>query len=322
MVWTEVNIILPHDLVASVSSLLTSIGEDSFAVSDYADLEDVLENKGCFFDYIDDAILNNKDKLPVITLYFEKTPEGFERLHLMRSAIKRFFDQNGHENICHIEEKTISDSDFDQVWKQYFKPMPIGKTFCIKPTWEAVSDDLCEKRHILEIDPEAAFGTGSHATTRMCLEAMEDIQIHGADILDAGCGSGILGIAALLSGAKSLCAVDIDETAVRISKENISRNGCNTPDTKVLWCDVTAPNATEILGKTHFDVIFANIVADVIIFLSDTLFTLTKQGGCLIASGILDEKANTVIDTLKKSGFSIRSTPSSEGWTAIVAEKI
>lgn len=321
MVWTEVNITLPHDAVASVTSLLTSLGEDSFAVTDYADLEEVLDHKGCFYDYIDDALFEKKDASPVITLYFEKSPQGFDRLFFVKSAMRRYFEQNGGERAYDWEEKSVADSDFDQVWKQYFKPLPIADSFCIKPTWEVLPDELKEGRHVLEIDPEAAFGTGSHATTRMCIEAIEDLPVNGASVLDAGCGSGILGIAALLAGANSLCAVDIDETAVRIAKENITRNGCDRFSPIVACCDITSDDAQKVIGDKPFDLIFANIVADVIIFLAKTLFSLTGEGGHLVASGILDEKASGVIETLKSVGFRILSTPSSDGWTAIVAQK-
>ena len=273
MIWTEVNITLEHAAIACVTSLLTSLGEESFVVSDYSDLEELLENKQIFYDYVENSLFLSKNEKPVITLYFEKTPEGFERMYILRETIHRYFKENPSAGAYSWKEDTIANSDFEHVWKQYFKPLLIGKTFCIKPTWETVPDAWKENQVVLEIDPDAAFGTGSHATTRMCMEAIETIDLNNAHVLDAGCGSGILGIAALLSGASSLCAVDIDEAAVRITKQNVHINRCDPSHCTIACCDLTSPVAYQIIGTQPFDVIFANIVADVLISLADVFFS-------------------------------------------------
>jgi len=206
------------------------------------------------------------------------------------------------------------EEDWENNWKQYFKPFPIGRKLLIKPPWEEAENP--ENRLVLEIDPASAFGTGQHDTTRLCLELIEEYLQKGDRFLDIGCGSGILSAAAALLGAKETAAADISENALRIAEETYKRN--NITRYKLFFGDITADSALRREIGSGFDIIAVNIVSDIIIQMTGFFAEFIKPGAKLLLSGIILPDMNKVADALGINGFKIVKTAESNGWGAIV----
>ncbi|GAB4461793.1 MAG: 50S ribosomal protein L11 methyltransferase [Armatimonadaceae bacterium] len=204
----------------------------------------------------------------------------------------------------------VNEEDWANAWKEFFKPQRIGKRLVIKPTWEEYApepDDL-----ILLLDPGMAFGTGHHSTTRLCLTALEDYVTPDMSIADVGTGSGILAVGAVLLGAARVEATDNDPLAVRIAEENIATNGMND---RIMVREASLPPAGE------FDIVVANILADVILSMAKDLYTATRPDGMLIASGIIDHRAEDVRQGLVSVGYTIAETRTEGDWVAVLAQR-
>ena len=214
---------------------------------------------------------------------------------------------------CTITESETEDKDWINNWKQYFKPFPVGNKLYIKPSWEEPTAEAAG-RTILEIDPASSFGTGQHHTTRLCLELMENEITPATRLLDLGCGSGILSIAALLLGADRAVACDIDEKCMDVAYENAALNGVGRDRYTVRWGDVVTDQALRQELGGPYDVVVANIVADVIKALASTVRPLVKEGGIFLCSGIIDDRAEEVAQCLRDNGWTIAEARSSEGW--------
>jgi ribosomal protein L11 methyltransferase len=211
---------------------------------------------------------------------------------------------------------TVAEEDWADNWKQYFKPLMVGDRLLIKPSWEEVAD--AGGRVTLEIDPASSFGTGAHHTTQLCLTELERLQTVDAKVLDMGCGSGILGIAAALLGADRVTMVDIDENAVKTAGENARKNGIDASKLLLLSGDVTGDAALEKQIGGGYDIVLANIVADVILGMRRKLAAALRPGGSLVVSGILEERADEVAGGLEQCGLTILRRASQGGWSALV----
>lgn len=204
----------------------------------------------------------------------------------------------------------VQEEDWANAWKQYFKPQRIGEHIIIKPSWEEFSPEPGDL--VVEMDPGMAFGTGLHATTRLCLRALESYVTGGESVADVGTGSGILGIAAVLLGAKQAICTDIDPLAVRIARENIERNQM---EGSVEAVEATLPPPGE------FEIVVANILPDVILGMAEELVAATKPGGLLIVSGIIESRTNDVQDGLSALGLTVLSVATEGEWVAILARR-
>lgn len=305
--------------VEDVSNLLVIAGVDTFTVEDYNDLEETLSGGGIFYDYIDDELLIKKGKEPVVYAYFSADDEGEALYKGTVEALEKLKNEEGYKFLT-LSRDEVKDEDWQNNWKEFFKPFAVGRTLAVKPTWEELPDELREKI-IIEIDPSSSFGTGSHATTKLCMERLEDIIDGGEHVLDMGCGSGILTVAAMKLGAGDAVAVDIDEVAARIAMENMEQNGLTKDKVTVYDGDVLsdAKLYSDIGGE--YDVICANIVAGIIIMMADMFYEKLKSGGRLIASGIISEREDEVRTALERCGFKTLSTQSEEDWSVIVFTK-
>ena len=213
--------------------------------------------------------------------------------------------------------RITDDEDWENNWKIYYKPLEIGDRLLVRPSWEKAEDT---GRIVLSLDPGMAFGTGSHHTTRMCLEFLEKTVKAGDDMIDMGCGSGILSIASLLLGAKEAVAVDIDPIAEKIAYENAAMNGIGKDTYTVLVGDVLSDSALQDkLCEKKYDVVAANIVASVIIELSAIVPKLIKKDGVFIMSGIIAERLDEVLCALDKNGFKVLEVKAGDDWRAILA---
>ncbi len=325
MVWSRLKITLSDNaaplFVEDISNLLVIAGVETFTVEDFSDLEETLSGGGIFYDYIDDELLNSESKSPAVYAYFGTDEEGNEIYRGTVTALEELKSSNSDYASLVWSLDTVRDEDWENNWRQYFKPFPVGNKLAVKPTWEKLPEELKKGRQIIEIDPSSSFGTGSHATTKLCMERLEDIISGGEHILDMGCGSGILTIAALKLGANDAVAVDIDEVAARIALENMEQNNYGTDKVSVLDGDILADRELYNAVGGDYDVICANIVAGIIIMMSDMFFEKLKKGGYLIASGIISEREDEVKAALVKSGFTVEMSEILDDWSVIVLKK-
>lgn len=315
MEWTEVNIYTSAEGIELLCSKLMDIGVKGFVIKDSEDFKEFLENKNGQWDYIDDDLMGLADCETCVTVYLPGNDQGADMLMSIKSMLADM-KASDSENIYGRLEAELSDiceEDWANNWKQYFKPFKVGEKLAVKPSWEEFSDD---SRIILEIDPASSFGTGQHHTTRLCLEIIEKSLKEGDTILDLGCGSGILSIAGILLGAEKAVAVDIEENAAATAKENAEKNNITEEQYKTCFGNILTDEvlADKIDGK--YDMITANIVADVLIAMKDYFVRYLRKGGTLIISGIIEERMDEVFEAIEKVGFVQKQVSVREGWAA------
>ena len=256
-----------------------------------------------------------KDAAPSVTFYIPEGEQGDTLLSLVRQKLEGLRSE-GIWGPLTLKMNRVAEEDWADNWKQYFKPLTVGDKLLIKPSWEEVPD--AGGRVILEIDPASSFGTGAHHTTQLCLTELERLQTARATVLDMGCGSGILGIAAVLLGASRVTMVDIDENAVKTAGENAGKNGISSDKVQLLSGDVTGDAALAKQIGGGYDIVLANIVADVILGMRRELFAALRPGGTLVVSGILEERADEVAKGLEACGLCPCRKASQGGWSALV----
>ncbi len=311
MDYIELSFSMPQEKVDLVSTFLVAGGYDTFEI---CDLSDLVENAGVMFcDYIEDALLEQQNAPPAIKFYLER--EERARAEEIRGFLLGVCQNLGWNDVS-AQIRLVENSDWDVAWKKYFYPFPVGEKLFIQPSWEEIPPEA-EGREVLLIDPAAAFGSGTHATTRLCLEAMEPILKKGDCVLDMGCGSGILAIGAKKLGAGKTVAVDIDEAAVRTTKENFQKNSIPDDDLTLICGNVLESERDRKEMGNGFDLIFANIVAQIIKEMAPILYNALKEGGTLLASGILSSREEEVKFALLEAGFQYRSTHSDEEWVCM-----
>ncbi|MBQ3885527.1 MAG: 50S ribosomal protein L11 methyltransferase [Ruminococcus sp.] len=317
MEWTEVNIFTTTEGIELVCSKLMDIGIKGFAIQDAEDFNEFLENKNGQWDYIDEDLMGLSNCETRITVYLPSNNQGVDMLASIRSMLTELKAGDAEKQYGRLEAElsSIREEDWANNWKQYFKPLKVGEKLVIKPSWEEYNED--SDRIILEIDPASSFGTGQHHTTRLCLELLEKSLSKDDVILDMGCGSGILSIGAMLLGAKRAVAVDIEQNAAETALENAVKNNISPELYETHFGNILSDEklASEIDYK--YDIITANIVADVLIAMKDHFVRYIKKGGTLIVSGIIEERMDEVIDALKSVGFSSPEVNVKEGWAAV-----
>ncbi len=316
MDWIETAIYTTTQGIEAVTGRLLGLGIDGFVIRDAQDFEDFLEDKDGNWDYIDDDLMGLKDCETTVTVYIPNdanAPELVSAIRAELNALKQSDEQSEFGRL-ECELKNIREEDWANNWKQYFKPLCVGEKLLIKPSWESVSEN--ETRRILEIDPAASFGTGQHNTTQLCLELLEQNISQGDSLLDLGCGSGILSIAAILLGAQKATAVDIDENSVKIAAENAQKNNIPSGSYTALAGNIITDKALAEKIGTGFDVVCANIVADVLIAMSGLFAGFLKKGGKLVVSGIIEPRRDEVLEKIQSSGFELVQTRQKDDWVA------
>ena len=306
MTWSQLKVTckVPHlDTLCAIMSYIDS----SIMIEDYSDIETGL--KTVYGDLIDESILNSDKSIASCSIYVSEDQNINEYISFIQSQLT----ENGIE--AKIEILGTDEEEWSTAWKKYYKPTHIGEKIVIVPTWEEYTPENGEI--VIDMDPGMAFGTGTHETTRLCAEFLEENLQKGDYLLDVGSGSGILAICGSKLGAEKCAACDIDPIAVRTEKENAERNNCPNIDCYVsdLLSDV------KLMDNRLFDVVTANIVADIIIRLAPDVGALIKPNGLLIASGIIDEREADVDAALKKYGFEKISAKHEKGWCAILVKK-
>lgn len=318
MDFTEVTIFTATPGIDSVTDVLDGLGIEGYVLEDAADFKEFLQDTEIYWDYVDeDLVRERSDAETRIKIYLEQNDEGERQLAALRQRLNALREQD----TAHLwgrlsaETGTVRQEDWEWGWKQYFKPFPVGDKFIIKPSWET-----CETeggRMILEIDPASSFGTGSHETTQLCMTALEQA-VHGSEkVLDMGTGSGILAIAAAMLGANVKAVVDIDENCLRTAQENAEKNRVTIGEG---FCgDVLRDAALADAIGGGYDIIVANIVADVIIGMAPLFADKLKPSGTLICSGILSGRADEVSAALQNAGFAVGARAQRGDWVRFTA---
>jgi len=315
MKWLEVHIDTNHAGLEQVEAFLSSLGIDNVVIDDEAEFQDFLENNHQYWDYVDEDLEQKMAGKSRITFYLEGNEAGFSTMAQVRMALSDFKKSHSDCGSLLMTLDNLEESDWENNWKQYYKPMEIGGRLLVIPQWEQAD---IQGRVPLILNPGLTFGTGSHATTRLCLTALEQ-RIHGGEkVLDLGCGSGILSIAALKLGAAQAFACDIDDKCQDVAYENAALNGIDRDIYTVRTGDILTDAALQSEIGTGYDVVLANIVADVIIALAPAVRPLLKPEGVFICSGIIDDRAVEVADKLRQAGLAILESREAEGWFSYV----
>jgi ribosomal protein L11 methyltransferase len=277
---------------------------------DAADFESFLEGKHGAWDYFHCDLMQLREVETMVTVYLPSDPQGQESLSEIREMLARLkaADHAGEFGRLECSVSSVKDDDWGNSWKKHYKPAAIGEKLMVCPPWE---DCAPGGRAVLRIEPGMAFGTGADETTRLCLEVLENIIEEGCCVLDVGCGSGILSIAALLLGAGSALGVDIDAVAVESAKRNAGLSGVQDR------CGFICGNLADSVAETY-DIVCANISADTILALAPEAPRLLKPGGLLILSGIIENRAKEVMDAFSGLGLAFRERRDAQGWSCIV----
>lgn len=317
MDWLEIHIETNHSGLESVEAFLSGLGIDNVVIEDETEFHQFLEENRKSWDYVDEDLLKQQSGLSRVTFYLEKDDTGFARLGEVRIALAAFKEHHGGCGSLLMTIDDLKEEDWAFGWQKYYKPMEIGKRLLVIPEWERDTAE-CRGRVPLILDPGLAFGTGSHATTQLCLQALEQSVQPGDWVLDLGCGSGILSIAALKLGAAAAQAVDIDDKCVDVAYENAALNGIGKEQYTVRAGDVLEDEALRRALDGGYDIVVANIVADVILGLAPMVRQFLKPQGLFLCSGIIDDRAVEVADGLRRSGWAILESRQDSGWFAYV----
>lgn len=300
MDWLEILITVPVDRLEEAEAIANMSVPYGIYVEDYSDLEEGAWEIA-HIDLIDEDLLKKDRATALIHIYFGEDENLIEAKSYLEERFRAVNMDFTIDTGC-IKEESWRDN-----WKKFFKVTEIGEKLVIRPGWEEYTD-TGSGRKVITMDPGAAFGTGTHATTRLCLELLEK-HLKGGSVLDIGTGSGILGIGAALLGAEKVIGVDIDETSVKVANENAVINKVDNV-TEFIVGDLT----DKISGK--FDIVCANIVADVIIGLSSTVKDFMKDDAIFLCSGIIDMRADEVEAALRENGFTVLDHCVKDNWNA------
>ena len=317
MEWLELKIDTSPSGLDAVTELLEQQGITGVIIDDEADFKDFLEHNKQYWDYVDEELLREKAGVSRVTFYLERNEAALHTIAQVRIAMSELKKAHPDYAPLLLTIDNVADADWENNWKKFYKPMEIGERLLVIPQWlqsePKVKKLLSQGRVPLILDPGLTFGTGSHATTRLCLTALEQHIRGGERVLDLGCGSGILAITAALLGAKSIIGCDIDEVAVKVAGENAALNHVE---------DRISFHKGDLTSQVEgsFQIICANIVADVIIRLSEDAGRYLAQGGIFIVSGIIDSREQDVLDALDRNGFAVIERRTSGGWVALACK--
>ncbi|MBQ4381486.1 MAG: 50S ribosomal protein L11 methyltransferase [Oscillospiraceae bacterium] len=295
MEWIEVTVNTSHDKIEALTDRLVAAGVEGIVTEDEEEYLAFLRENQKYWDYVDEDFRRSITGLSRVKFYLPGDGEGKRELRRLEGLFQDL----------ELRTALVRDEDWENNWKQYYKPIRVGRRLLIVPQWEKTPPAQADAV-VLRLDPGLIFGTGSHATTRMCLEAVEEFAAPEKTVLDLGCGSGILAIAALLYGCSQAVCVDIDDKAPDVVAANGALNGLG-PDRLRAFCgDVTAEgDLTRRLRGRQFEIVTANIVADVIKAIAPKAREYLAPGGVFITSGIIDGREDEVRSALEAAGFAV-----------------
>ncbi len=318
MEWIILSIFTSNKGIDAVCDMLYDLGITGVEIEDEQEFKDFLEENKKYWDYVDDELLKEKSGETKVKIYIENNNEAKNTVAKVCEALNELKKSDTSKSYGRLEIETdgINEEDWANNWKEFFKPTKIGSKILIQPKWQPYEGE--SKRIIFTVNPGMTFGTGTHHTTKLCIEELENIIDSSKTVLDIGCGSGILSIISLLLGAKEAYGVDIDPACEHVAYENAELNSIDASKYHVYSGDITEDaKLFDMLNVRKYEVIVANIVADVIIAIIPTVKKLIRENGIFICSGIIEERINDVTDALKENGVNISEIKQSGEWAAI-----
>ena len=323
MQWIETNIYTTTEGIEPLCGRLYAVGLNGVQIRDAVDFNEFIENETQYWDYIDESLEPLKTCETCVTVYLTDDADGRELLSHIRGTVAELktLDTEGKFGRLAIELTGVDEEDWINNWKKYYKTFTLGQRLLIKPEWEEMDEADRKDKVVLSINPGHLFGTGTHHSTQLCMIELEKYVAPGDRVLDLGCGSGILSILSLLLEAGSAVAVDIDPAAPVTAMENLAMNGISPDRYTVLVGSVTDDEDLRKKTGGDFDVVVANIVADVIIAISKTAYELTRKGGIFITSGIIGPRGDEVKAALTDAGFEIMDVHEQSDWLCMTARK-
>lgn len=319
MDWIKVTIFTSKNGIEPVCDMLYDMGITGTQIEDESDFTEFLEKNTQFWDYVDDELMNEKKGETRVIIYLEDNESFSDTVSGIKSALSSLDNADGEMGRLEIELENLKSEDWENNWKKYFKPTEIGNKILIMPEW--YDDEIKTDRTIFTVNPGMTFGSGTHHSTKLCIEHLENHISGGEKVLDIGCGSGILSIISLLLGADSALALDVDENCIHTAYENLEMNGIARDRYTVLAGNILSDDSLkEKIAEEKYDVVLANIVADVIIALSEFAHIFLKENGVFIVSGIIEERKNDVLSAIEKSKFIVSDIKEKGGWVSIVCK--
>jgi len=303
MQWADIQIKIPQAFATTAEAIAVGISGSGVYIEDYADIEQQAPNIA-HVDFIDEELLLKPKDTVIVHMYLPIDEDIPAILELLQSRLQKA------EATFSLSVDNINQEDWENSWKQHYHAFTIGKRLFVRPAWE--NTEIPENRTVLTLDPGMAFGTGTHETTELCLIALDELVKPHYRVLDVGCGSGILGIAACLLGATDVSGTDIDPVAVKSAGENAVLNGVENTFKPVLGNLSQTAN-----GK--YNIVVANIVANAIIELAPSVPALLAPGGVFVSSGIIDSREEDVVTALQGQGFTITNIHRKNGWVCVWA---
>lgn len=307
--WIEVRVITKSEALEPISGIFYSLDCKGVAIEDP---EDILgrEQGPLTWDFADINVLEHKGKVAVVKAYFAEEDNIEDVLQYVNERLTELKEMGLDLGDAKVEHEKMHEEDWANTWKQYYKPSKVGEKIVVKPIWEEY--EAKDGELVVDLDPGMAFGTGTHETTRMCIQALERYVKEESTVFDVGCGSGILAIAAAKLGAKLAVGVDLDPVAVESSIENVGYNNLNN-------IEILHGNLVEVIdGKA--DIVVANILAEIICILTDDVKRVLKEGGVFITSGIIHDRVDMVCEKLEATGFEVVEKNRDGEWNCIVAK--
>jgi len=304
MRYMEVTVDTPPEELDTRCEQMSAMGVDGFVIENEADFQNFLDQNRQYWDYVDQDLADRFSGVSRIRCYLGDDEAGRASLALIRAAYPS------------VQVSFVEDSDWENNWREYYKPIEVGEKLVVVPEWEAIPEG---ERIPLRLDPGLIFGTGSHATTRMCLAALEPYAHAGCRVLDLGCGSGILGIGALVLGADSCLGCDVDPKAPDVVRSNAALNGIGPERLRVCAGDILADAALRRSFGGGYSLVLANIVADVILPLCGFVRDFLAVDGVFLCSGIIEGRQNEVRAALERAGLRILEHRCEEEWHCYAA---
>ena len=322
MNWAEVQIFTSTEGIEILCSALTDAGIKGFVIQDAEDFKEFLENKEGKWDYIDEDLMGLANCESSVTVYIPENEQGTEMIETLRTVVSNL-KLSDTENIygrLEISMKDVKEEDWANNWKQYFHQFYVDDILIV-PSWEEVKAEDKDKM-ILHIDPGTAFGTGMHETTQLVIRQLKKYVTPDTEMLDVGTGSGILGIVALKLGAKHVLGTDLDPCAVPAVAENKEANQIADETFDMVIGNIIDDKAIQDqAGYEKYDIVTANILADVLIPLTPVIVNQMKKGAYYITSGILDVKEEVVVEAVKAAGLTVVEVTHQGEWVSVTARK-
>lgn len=313
MNWTDLKITVSPKDAETAEAIAQMAVPYGIYIEDYSDMLELVPQIA-HIDLIDEELLARSRTEAILHLYLPPDENPAEAADFLTRRLEA-------EGIPYRMEtdQTLAEEDWANAWKRFYHPTHLGERLVVCPSWEQYAP--APQELVMTLDPGMAFGSGTHHTTRLCCELLEHLPVEGARVLDMGTGSGILSIAALMLGAEEAVGVDIDRVAVRTAAENAAENGFGADRFTAVTADLVHQPLGEELTRGGFDIVLANIVADVIIALAPAIARHLKQGGHLVASGIILPRREEVIAALEAEGLTVAGGREQEGWCALLMQK-